>query len=45
MARGASNVNLTVSAPGNAAEAFIVEMLRRFVKVNGGGNVQRALGR
>ena len=44
MARGASNVNLTVSAPTNAAESFIVEMLRRFVKVNGGGNVQKALG-
>jgi len=42
--RGAQQVNLSVSAPTNAAESFIVEMLRRFVKVNGGGNVQRALG-
>jgi phage-related tail protein len=45
MAGGAAQINLSVSAPGNAAEAFIVEMLRRFVKVNGGGNVQQALGR
>ncbi len=39
------NVSLTVdTAGGSAADQYLAQMIRRFVKIKGGGNVQRAFG-
>jgi hypothetical protein len=38
-------VTLTVEAGSSDVDQFLAAMIRKYVRVNGGGNVQRAYGR
>jgi len=43
--RGGGSVVLEVVNPGDEASQFVAMMIRRYVRVHGGGDVQTALGR